>query len=52
MRIIDHHIVGLGGGAAARTGDVFDPNTGAVQATVALGTQVELDAAVAAALKA
>ena len=52
MRTIDHHIVGLSDGGAGRTGDVFDPNTGLVQATVALGTQATLDTAVAAALKA
>eukprot|EP01037_Dinobryon_pediforme_P031981 gene31981-36716_t len=52
MRIIDHHIVGLSGGGAARRGDGFDPNTGQVQASVNLGTQATLDAAVAAALKA
>ncbi len=48
MRIIDHLIVGHGGGGV-RTGQVFDPNTGAVQATVKLGTPADLDAAVAAA---
>ncbi len=57
MRIIDHFIVGGHAGSAgregptgeARHGDVFDPNTGQVQAHVRLGTQAELDAAVAAA---
>lgn len=51
MRIIDHVIAGAapGGGGAARTGDVFDPNSGAVQARVPFGTQAELDRAVAAA---
>ena len=48
MRVIDHHIVGTGG-AGARTADVFDPNTGQVQARVTLGTQADLDRAVAAA---
>lgn len=56
MRIIDHHIAGLSAtgtqGGAARTGDVFDPNTGQVQATVTLGTQADLDTAIAAAQKA
>jgi len=52
MRIIDHHIVGHSGGAGGRTSDVFNPNTGEVQAKVALGTRSELDAAVAAARKA
>ena len=41
MRIIDHHIVGHSGGAGGRTGDVFDPNTGKVQASVTLGTHSE-----------
>ena len=41
MRQIDHYIAkGSGGGtgsASVRTGDVFDPNSGAVQARVPLG---------------
>ena len=50
MRIIDHHIAGNeGAGGGGRTGDVFDPNTGKVQASVTLGTQADLDRAVAAA---
>src|SRR5690242_18720574 len=49
MRTIDHHIVGHSGGGASRQHEVFDPNTGQVQATVALGSQAELDKAVAAA---
>ena len=49
MRIIDHHIVGHSGGGASRTHEVFDPNTGQVQATVSLGTKADLDKAVAAA---
>ena len=52
MRVIDHHIVGHQGGAGGRTGQVFDPNTGQVQATVNLGTRADLDRAVAAALNA
>ncbi|SDA12695.1 malonate-semialdehyde dehydrogenase (acetylating) / methylmalonate-semialdehyde dehydrogenase [Sphingomonas sp. NFR15] len=52
IRDIDHLIVGGAAGASARTGDVFNPNTGAVQARVALGTQADLDRAVAAAQKA
>jgi malonate-semialdehyde dehydrogenase (acetylating) / methylmalonate-semialdehyde dehydrogenase len=52
VRIIDHHIVGFRSRAGSRTGAVFDPNTGLVQATVNLGDQVVLDAAVAAAQKA
>jgi malonate-semialdehyde dehydrogenase (acetylating)/methylmalonate-semialdehyde dehydrogenase len=49
MRTIDHLIVGHSGGGAARYSDVFDPNTGQVQARLALGGQAELDKAVAAA---
>jgi malonate-semialdehyde dehydrogenase (acetylating)/methylmalonate-semialdehyde dehydrogenase len=49
MRIIDHHIVGHQGAGGGRTGDVFNPNTGQVQASVTLGTQDDLDRAVAAA---
>ncbi len=51
MRIIDHLIAGNAGGAGsgARTSDIFDPNTGRVQATVKLGGQPELDRAVTAA---
>ena len=57
MRTIDHFIAGSAGGGAAPTspagearfGDVFDPNTGQVQAKVNLGAQADLDRAVAAA---
>jgi malonate-semialdehyde dehydrogenase (acetylating)/methylmalonate-semialdehyde dehydrogenase len=49
MRDIDHFIVGGAGGSAARFGDVFDPNSGQVQARVALGDRAVLDRAVAAA---
>jgi malonate-semialdehyde dehydrogenase (acetylating)/methylmalonate-semialdehyde dehydrogenase len=42
MRNIDHVIVGHSGGAGARTVEVFDPNTGQVQARVPLGTQADL----------
>ena len=49
MRTIDHFIAGSAGGGATRTSDVFDPNTGQVQAKVNLGTQADLDRAVAAA---
>jgi malonate-semialdehyde dehydrogenase (acetylating)/methylmalonate-semialdehyde dehydrogenase len=52
MRVIDHYIAGQAGGGAVRTGDVFDPNTGQVQARVNLGAQADLDRAVAAAQKA
>ncbi len=49
MRDIDHFIVGGPAGAAARYGDVFDPNSGQVQARVGLGDAAVLDRAVAAA---
>ncbi len=50
MRIIDHLIAGQASSdGGARSGDVFDPNTGQVQARVTLGTKVDLDRAVAAA---
>jgi malonate-semialdehyde dehydrogenase (acetylating)/methylmalonate-semialdehyde dehydrogenase len=49
MRTIDHFIAGPAGGGAARTSDVFDPNTGQIQAKVNLGAQADLDRAVAAA---
>lgn len=49
MRTIDHFIAGSSGGGATRTSDVFDPNTGRVQAKVNLGAQADLDRAVAAA---
>jgi malonate-semialdehyde dehydrogenase (acetylating)/methylmalonate-semialdehyde dehydrogenase len=50
MRTIEHFIAGGGGAApAARSGDVFDPNRGIVQAKVALGTAADLDKAAAAA---
>ncbi len=49
MRIIDHHIAGPAGATATRFGDVFDPNSGDVQAQVPLGTQADLDRAIAAA---
>ena len=50
MRLIDHYVAGgTGGGSPGRLGDVFDPNTGAVQAQVALGNAAVLERAVAAA---
>jgi malonate-semialdehyde dehydrogenase (acetylating) / methylmalonate-semialdehyde dehydrogenase len=49
MRDIDHFIVGGPGGSASRFGDVFDPNSGQVQARVPLGTAATLDRAIAAA---
>ncbi len=51
MRQIDHFIAGPTQ-PASRFGDVFDPNTGEVQARVALGDAAVLKVAVAAALKA
>jgi malonate-semialdehyde dehydrogenase (acetylating)/methylmalonate-semialdehyde dehydrogenase len=50
MRLIDHVVArsdGAGGGG--RTGKVFDPNSGQVQAEVRLGSRADLDLAVAAA---
>jgi len=50
MRHIEHVIVGgTGSGAGGRMGDVFDPNSGAVQAKVPLGGKAELELAVEAA---
>ncbi|HEY6869542.1 MAG TPA: aldehyde dehydrogenase family protein, partial [Novosphingobium sp.] len=50
MRLIDHFIAGgTGGLGTTRQGDVFDPNSGAVQARVTLGAADALDRAVAAA---
>ena len=47
MRAIDHFIAGASTpGASGRFGDVFNPNTGEVQARVQLATDAELDAAV------
>jgi malonate-semialdehyde dehydrogenase (acetylating)/methylmalonate-semialdehyde dehydrogenase len=52
MRQIDHLIAGnTGSGASGRGGEVFDPNSGTVQAKVAFGGKAELDRAVAAAEK-
>jgi malonate-semialdehyde dehydrogenase (acetylating)/methylmalonate-semialdehyde dehydrogenase len=48
MRSIPHFVGGRAvEGTSGRFGDVFDPNTGQVQARVALATAGELDAAVA-----
>jgi malonate-semialdehyde dehydrogenase (acetylating) / methylmalonate-semialdehyde dehydrogenase len=47
MRIIDHFIGGVAVASGARTSDVFDPNSGAVQAQVRLGGVAELAQAVA-----
>ena len=53
MRDITHFIDGAAvAGTSGRFGDVFNPNTGEVQARVALATAVELDAAVASSLRA
>ena len=53
MRDIQHFISGAAQpGVSGRFGEVFDPNTGEVQAKVALAMPAELDAAVQAALKA
>ena len=46
MRLIDHFIAGgTGGVAPARKSPVFDPNTGDIQAEVALGDAAMLDRA-------
>ncbi|MFD3265207.1 CoA-acylating methylmalonate-semialdehyde dehydrogenase [Phenylobacterium ferrooxidans] len=53
MREITHFIDGVPvAGTSGRHGEVFNPNTGEVQARVALATPAELDAAVQAALRA
>ena len=53
MRQIDHFIDGRQvAGVSGRQGDVFDPNSGSVQARVPLATAAELDAAVAGAVAA
>jgi len=52
MRTIDHFIAGGGGPAAARFGEVFDPNQGSVQARVGLGTAADLERAMARAREA
>ncbi len=51
MRQIDHFIHGGSGGASTRLGDVFDPNSGTVQARVALGDAAVLQRAIDAAHK-
>ena len=48
-RTIEHFIAGASAASGGRTGEVFDPNTGRVQARVTLGTVADLDRAVAAA---
>ena len=53
MRAIPHFIGGQAvPGNSGRFGDVFDPNTGQVQARVPLATAAEVDACVADALAA
>ncbi|HEX4180537.1 MAG TPA: CoA-acylating methylmalonate-semialdehyde dehydrogenase [Caulobacteraceae bacterium] len=53
MRDISHFVNGATvAGASDRFGQVFDPNTGEVQARVAFATDAEVDAAVQAAAKA
>jgi malonate-semialdehyde dehydrogenase (acetylating)/methylmalonate-semialdehyde dehydrogenase len=53
MRTISHFLAATAvAGASDRFGDVYDPNTGEVQARVALASASELEAAVQAALKA
>jgi malonate-semialdehyde dehydrogenase (acetylating)/methylmalonate-semialdehyde dehydrogenase len=49
MRQITHKLANAIASDGTRFGDVFDPNTGQIQARVALGDQAVLDAAVAAA---
>ena len=50
MRDIDHFLAGAGrSSGGSRFADIFDPNTGGVQARVALGDAAVLDRAVAAA---
>ncbi|MDO8379348.1 aldehyde dehydrogenase family protein, partial [Phenylobacterium sp.] len=53
MREITHFIDGVSvTGTSGRYGEVFNPNTGEVQARVALATSAELDLAVQAAVRA
>ena len=52
MRDISHLIAGDPSSSSSRRADVFDPNTGKVQARVSLGDAAVLDVAVAAAVKA
>jgi malonate-semialdehyde dehydrogenase (acetylating)/methylmalonate-semialdehyde dehydrogenase len=49
LREIDHFIGGESYSSEGRSGDVFDPNQGAVQAKVKLGTAAELERAIEAA---
>ena len=53
MRQVHHFISGAHkAGSDTRTGDIFDPGTGQVQAQVCMGTPADLDEAVQAALAA
>ena len=53
MRQVHHFISGVHkAGSDTRTGDIFDPGTGQVQAQVCMGTSADLDEAVQAALAA
>src|SRR4030095_2087587 len=52
LREIDHYIDGSAFASGTREGDVFDPNQGAVQAKVRLGTASDLQKAIDAANKA
>ena len=53
MRQVQHFIAGTHkAGSDTRTGDIFDPGTGQVQAQVCMGTPGDLDQAVQAALAA
>ncbi|UTP38602.1 CoA-acylating methylmalonate-semialdehyde dehydrogenase [Phenylobacterium sp. LH3H17] len=53
MRDIQHFITGSAvAGTSGRFGDIYNPNTGEIQARVALATPAEVDAAVAAAVAA
>ena len=53
MREIPHFIDGAAfTGSSGRFGDVFNPNTGEVQARVQLATEAEVDKAVASAVRA
>ena len=53
MRQVHHFISGAHkAGSDTRTGDIFDPGTGQVQAQVCMGTPADLDEAVRAALAA
>ena len=47
MREIGHFIGGKNVSGSGRTGDVFNPNTGEIQAKVALASKAEVEAAIA-----